>query len=134
MSAAVRSEPCRSCPYRLDVPSGVWAHEEYEKLRLYDAPTGEQPFAPFACHATPDALCAGWATVHSNRGHDHDLLALRLLGSPEIPKPTTPLFDSGNDAADHGQADIGDPSPEAQETIDRLLRKYDRLRNPVHPS
>ena len=29
----VRSQPCSSCPYRKDVPSGVWAHHEYEKLR-----------------------------------------------------------------------------------------------------
>ena len=30
--------PCGSCPYRQDVPSGVWAASEYEKLPAYDAP------------------------------------------------------------------------------------------------
>ncbi|WP_336794377.1 DUF6283 family protein [Gordonia malaquae] len=42
--------PCESCPYRRDVPSGVWAESEYEKLRAYDAPTGEQPVRLFLCH------------------------------------------------------------------------------------
>ena len=35
--------PCGSCPYRKDVPSGVWAVSEYLKLVEYDRPTGEQP-------------------------------------------------------------------------------------------
>ena len=83
---------------------------EYEKLRDYDEPTGYQPFAVFACHATPEHLCHGWAVVHSNRGHEYDLLALRLHGNPSIPEAAVPLFDSGNEAADHGQADNEAPS------------------------
>lgn len=130
MSDGPRSQPCSACPYRCDVPSGVWAHEEYEKLREYDAPTGDQPFAVFACHATPESLCHGWTVVHTNRGHEYDLLALRLRGADYnmIPEPTVALFDSGNDAADWGQRDLEDPSDEAQETVARLLRKYPRLR------
>lgn len=38
MSAA-RREPCSACPYRVDVPAGVWAREEYDKLDPYDLPT-----------------------------------------------------------------------------------------------
>nr|WP_280343300.1 DUF6283 family protein [Nocardia neocaledoniensis] len=30
--------PCVSCPYRRDVPSGVWDFGEYEKLRGYVPP------------------------------------------------------------------------------------------------
>ena len=124
----VRSEPCSACPYRQDVPSGVWAEHEYEKLRQYDEPTGNQPFAPFACHATPEHLCNGWAVVHSNRGHEFDLLALRLIdGIVAIPTPSTPLFASGNEAADHGQREIAHPSEGATKTVDRLLRKFPRL-------
>lgn len=125
----VRSQPCSACPYRQDCPSGLWEHHEYEKLRLYDAPTSEQPMAVFACHATPEHLCHGWAVVHTTRGHEYDLLALRIRGADydQIPKATVPLFESGNDAADHGQADIDDPGDEAQEAMQRLMRKYPRL-------
>lgn len=123
----IRNQPCSACPYRQDVPSGVWAYAEYEKLRLYDEPTGAQPFAFFACHATPEHGCHGWAVVHTSRGHAYDLLALRLHGSPTVPEPGVLLFASGNEAADHGQADMENPSPAATETADRLLRKYRRL-------
>ena len=139
----VRSEPCSSCPYRRDVPSGIWAWHEYEKLRDYDLPTAEQPWNVFVCHATPDHYCNGWVLVHNNRGpdpdnpmsvHPYDLLALRLsegMGrwSGRIPESKTPLFSSGNEAADHGQRDISAPSPEARNTVDRLTRKYPRLRS-----
>ena len=91
------------------------------------APTGEQPFAVFACHATPEHYCHGWAVVHMSRGHEHDLLALRLHGCPEIPPAGVPLFASGNEAADHGQADIEAPTIEARVTVERLTRKYPRL-------
>ena len=124
----IRSQPCSACPYRCDVPSGVWSHDEYEKLRPYDEPTADQPFEAFGCHATPDKICHGWAVVHTNRGRPYDLLALRIIGSPEIPSITVPLFASGNEAADHGQRDIEEPSDEARETVDRLTRKYERLR------
>lgn len=107
----------------------MWSTEEYEKLRGYDNLTFDQPFAVFSCHATPEHLCHGWAVVHTSRGHQFDLLALRFWPpSNEIPEAGVPLFDSGNEAADHGQAAIEAPSAEAQVTVERLLRKYDRLR------
>ncbi|MFE2186034.1 DUF6283 family protein [Streptomyces sp. NPDC059455] len=73
---ALRS--CDSCPYRRDASSGIWAHEEYDKLRRYDAPAPDQPQAMFQCHqADGDSatrrICAGWAGCHG--GH---LLALRI--------------------------------------------------------
>ena len=125
----VRSMPCSACPYRRDVPSGLWAAHEYDKLRAYDLPTGDQPFGVFACHATPEHLCNGWAICHTSRGNEYDLLALRLFGSGEIPEPVVPLFASGNEAADHGQADIEEPSDEAKAAVDKLMRKYERLRS-----
>lgn len=129
----IRSEPCSACPYRRDVPSGVWAAHEYDKLREYDEPTGSQPFAAFACHATPDHLCNGWAVVHSNRGHEYELLALRMeagaMGAlAAIPTPRTELFASGNEAADWGQRDVENPSVESRLAVERLTRKYPRLR------
>jgi len=124
----IRREPCSTCPYRRDVPSGVWAHDTYELLRPYDEPTGGQPFAWFACHATPEHMCHGWAVVHTTRGNEFDLLALRVRPHGPIPEPFVPLFDSGNEAADHGQRDVESPSEAARATVDRLLSKYERLR------
>jgi hypothetical protein len=126
--STIRSQPCSACPYRQDCPSGLWAEHEYEKLREYDAITPDQPMAAFHCHATPEALCYGWAVVHTSRGNEYDLLALRIW-QPDgpIPGPGVPLFGSGNEAADHGQQDIEQPSDEAKETVARLMRKYPRL-------
>lgn len=121
----VRPKPCAACPYRCDVPSGVWAHEEYEKLRDYDAPTMHQPLAGFACHSTPEMYCNGWAIVHTSRGHENDLLALRFAPC-EVPAPVVALFDSGSAAADHGQAEIDAPSTEAQDKIAVLERQIAR--------
>lgn len=124
----VRPQPCPQCPYRCDVPSGVWAHHEYEKLREYDAETPEQPFAAFGCHAKPGLYCHGWAVVHTTRGNAFDLLALRVRPEVEIPEAAVPLFQSGNEAADHGQAEIENPGLEARKAVDTLER-YPRLRN-----
>lgn len=125
---AVRSMPCTFCPYRRDCPSGIWALKEYELLRLYDAETVGQPPNGFGCHATPDHYCNGWAIVHSSRGHAFDLLALRIHWPDRgIPEPAVPLFGSGAEAADHGEAAIESPPEEAFLAVDRLLRKYPRI-------
>src|SRR5262245_1012072 len=109
----IRSQPCTACHYRRDVPSGVWEFEEYEKLRAYDRPTAEQPFATFHCHVSTEHLCYGWVAVHENRGHDLELIALRIWPTEsEIPPKDPSLFDSGDDAADHGQEDCDAPSPD----------------------
>lgn len=47
---APAKNPCGSCPYRRDVPSGIWSEEEYDKLPQYDLPTGDQPPNVFLCH------------------------------------------------------------------------------------
>lgn len=124
----IRRTPCPACPYRRDCPSGVWSREDYEKLRPYDGETFEQPVQAFSCHATPKWLCHGWAVVHSSRGHEHDLLALRIAHTAEIPEAAVPLWGSGNEAADHGQAEIDAPGSAAGEAIRKLLR-YPRLRD-----
>src|SRR5262245_5487003 len=108
----IRSMPCSACPYRRDVPSGLWAAHEYDKLIDYDEITPNQPFAVFACHATPEHLCHGWAVCHTSRGNEYDLLALRIWGSGPIPEAGVPLFASGAEAAEHGKRDIEEPSAE----------------------
>ncbi|MEU5306978.1 DUF6283 family protein [Streptomyces noursei] len=140
MSSSLRppaQRPCESCPYRRDVPAGIWAREEYAKLRRYDAETPDQPTGLFQCHqADADSalrrVCAGWAGCHAGE----ELLALRLavLGGRidattyravvEYVSPV-PLFASGSDAAAHGEADIDAPAEEAR----RLINKITRTRN-----
>jgi hypothetical protein len=123
----IRKEPCISCPYRRDVPSGLWSAEEYDKLPPYDEDLISQPIGVFVCHATPEHLCHGWAVVGG-----WDKLALRIYdaGHPDmgdIPEPIVPLFKTHQEAADHGRAEIDAPSRDARAHVSRLLRKYPRL-------
>jgi hypothetical protein len=112
------------------VPSGVWSVEDYLKLPPYDGETWEQLPTHLRCHATPDFLCHGWVVVGG-----WDLLGLRLLLSLhpdedfEMPTQTVPLFETHTAAARHGVEDIHHPSKEAKHTMERLLRKYERLRD-----
>jgi Family of unknown function (DUF6283) len=123
----VRTRPCPTCPYRRDVPSGLWARSEYDRLVGYDAPTFAQPTAVFACHSTPDELCHGWAVVHMARGHEHELLALRLRWPDGgVPDAAVPLFESGAAAAAHGLAQIDDPPAAAREAVGKLVRIIER--------
>jgi hypothetical protein len=104
----------------------VWVADEYLKLVEYDKPTYEQPVATFQCHATPDWYCHGWAVVHSNRGHEYELLALRFRPC-EIPQPKVPLFESGAAAAAHG---IRRMTRKSRQAIGRLQARYRHLRAP----
>lgn len=127
----VRVKPCAFCPYRRDVPSGVWAAAEYECLRRYDGSIAEQAMAgatrPFSCHSSPDSLCAGWV---GHRDHPADLLAVRIGMhrdvDPAVLDYTTdvPLWPSGAAAADHGQRDIAAPADRAAAAIDKLIRAH----------
>jgi len=118
--------PCGTCPYRTDVPSGVWAAEEYAKLPDYDGDIGDQvtkgAFGLFMCHQKDGCLCGGWLKAHG----PGNLLALRL--TPVDPSvwdydPPTEVWGSGAEAAAHGVRDIEAPSPEAKRKIDGLIRK-----------
>ncbi|MEV7871442.1 DUF6283 family protein [Streptomyces sp. NPDC088124] len=131
--------PCESCPYRRDVASGVWAREEYEKLRRYDAATPDQPPRLFQCHqadadSTGGRICAGWAGCHGG-----NLLGLRIAvlegpideatfaAAAEYQSPV-PLFDSGGEAADHGRAGIDQPDADAVRIIGKVTRTRRDLR------
>lgn len=120
--------PCKSCPYRKDVPSGVWDASEYEKLRKFDGEILDQVLQGgtglFLCHQDDGNLCAGWLATH---GSDN-LVALRLRAhqvKDEVWGYTTdvPVFSSGAEAAEHGIAEIERPSLRAQATVQRLVRK-----------
>jgi hypothetical protein len=120
--------PCGSCPYRRDVPSGIWHKSEYDKLPLYDGETWEQSQNLFLCHQKDGKICAGWLGCHG----PEELLAIRLAVQfgrqaidPAVFKYRTdvPLFSSGAEARAHGIQAIKQPRAEAQKMISGLLRK-----------
>lgn len=127
-------KPCGACPYRRDVPSGIWTAEEYAKLPRYDADTPFQPTKVFLCHLIePDdprsRMCAGWVGCHDA----DNLLALRMAHLDGLLSPDTvqraidyesplPLFASGAEAAAHGCNDIAHPSQAARRAIDKIGR------------
>lgn len=123
------AEPCSSCPYRCDHPSGTWAAEEYEKLTMYaEPPEGGLPEALgiFLCHHSrlgfrEETACKGWAWVEA------DSIAMRLafahghLDPDAVAEPSSePLFETGQRAAENGLRDIEHPGRAAlkmQQTI-----------------
>ena len=123
----VRKRPCPSCPYRRDVPSGIWAESEYAKLPGYDGDVPDQLAAGalglFHCHQQTGHLCAGWVGCHDMASNlalrfshqDIDINAVLDYVSP------VPLFGSGAEAAEHGRRDLAKPGPDA-------LRKAAQLR------
>lgn len=127
----VAKAPCKSCPYRVDVPSGIWDASEYAKLPGYDGEIVDQLAAPalglFLCHQQDGNLCAGWLACHGA----HNLLAFRLHGRDVTPEAwnyatAVPVFRSGAEAAAHGAAGIQAPPQRAKAAIARLLRRRHR--------
>lgn len=123
--------PCGSCPYRVGVPSGIWDESEYRKLPQYDEETHAQPTQAFFCHKADGNLCAGWVACHDMEEN----LGIRLASSFQvIDWPTftaamnyetdVPLFASGQEACDHGLAEIENPSDEAVEVIQRIVKLH----------
>lgn len=130
--------PCASCPYRRDVPSGVWSEDEYHKLPLYDLPTGDQPIAVFMCHQADDTTCSGWVGTHDAV----DLLSLRIAastGSIEEGaldviidyKSPVPLFGSGAEACEHGLKELLSPSVDARHVSAKIARRRKRKGEPT---
>ena len=126
--------PCGSCPYRRDVPSGVWAPEEYDRLPPYDSPNfSKQAMRVFMCHQQDGTLCSGWVGCHDME----ESLGLRVAFLNEVITPEqyeealdyecpVPLFRSGAEAAAHGKAEVETPGVKARRTIDKLERKRGR--------
>lgn len=132
MTRAPAARPCGSCPYRRDVPSGVWDASEYAKLPAYDTDTPAQPTQLFLCHQQDGRVCAGWAGCH-DMGHS---LAVRLaaargdLDPDEVDalldyETPVPLHESGAAAAAHGMRGISYPDERARRAITTLTRKRD---------
>lgn len=123
--------PCVSCPYRRDVPSGVWEADEYLKLPPYDNETWEQPPAVFMCHQENGHLCSGWCGTHDM----DDNLGLRIAAQGMDPaelkatldyESPVPLWDSGAQAAKHGLSEIETPGESAQRVMRKLTARRER--------
>lgn len=121
--------PCESCPYRRDVPSGVWEAAEYDKLPAYDSDTALQPTGLFLCHQQNGRVCAGWVGCHGD-----DLLGLRLaaatgamsradLAAALDYRSPVALFATGAKAAEHGKAEIRTPRAGARRVIAKVSRQ-----------
>lgn len=125
--------PCGSCPYRRDVPSGVWDASEYDKLPAYDEPTWAQPHGAFFCHQQNGRLCAGWVGCHDM----NESMGLRMAvivgvldrndaeAALDYECPV-PLWASGAKAAKHGMREIDTPGEKAARTMDKLVRRRAR--------
>lgn len=122
------ARPCGTCPYRKDVPSGIWSQEEYDKLPLYDGETHEQPMAAFGCHQQDGHLCAGWVGCHDMTQNLSIRLEARFLGDEEYDRildyeSPVPLHASGAEAREHGMRELHNPSPKAKTMVKRLITK-----------
>lgn len=128
--------PCASCPYRCDVPSGVWDAEEYAKLPGYDKDTPEQPASAFMCHQQNDHLCSGWVGCHDMQESFGLRLAISagVIGMDDYEAALdyecpVPLFPSGAAAAAHGLAQVANPPDEAKRTIAKIEGRRARRSN-----
>jgi hypothetical protein len=123
-----RPRPCPACPYRRDVPSGLWDAEEYDKLAKYDGPTWAQATTARLCHSSPDHLCAGWVGCHDM----NENLAIRVhheevdVQACHDYRTDVALFDSGAEAAAHGKKFIGHPGEATYKMIGKLIRMIDK--------
>lgn len=124
--------PCRSCPYRKDVPSGVWHESEYDKLPPFDAPDipSGQPIAAFFCHQQDGRLCAGWCGCHDMTESIglRMTLSMGMISGDDYDdainyESPVELFESGAEAAAHGKKQILAPDTQARRAIARLERK-----------
>jgi hypothetical protein len=132
MSIDIHRSPCVSCPYRKDVPSGIWASQEYDKIEQYDAPTFAQPRGVFMCHQQDESLCRGWLDCHGD-----SLLSVRmacstgLLDETQVVEalvvgPSVPVFATAKEASKHGRKAIARPGPKAQALMDKILSQRER--------
>lgn len=130
------ADPCSSCPYRADHPSGVWSVDDYEKLtRFAEPPDGGLPDAlsVFLCHHSrlgfrEETACKGWATVESDSIAMRLALARETLDPTDVfdTPPTVAVFESGARAAENGMRDIDHPRRAALKMAANIRTKAHR--------
>lgn len=133
--AKPRKSPCASCPFRRDVPSGIWHESEYEKLPMYDGDASEQrSVRVFSCHQNGVDVCSGWLAHRDPL----DMLAVRIGLISDALDPScadystdVPLFTSGQEAAEHGTRHIADPTVDARDSIRKIIATRAHTGRPV---
>jgi len=122
--------PCGSCPYRCDAPSGLWSESEYGKLPPFDRPLAEQPARVFMCHQADGRLCAGWVATHDMSqslglriAFLNDHMTTETFEAVLKYKTNVPVFTSGQEAYDHGMRDIDDPTIKTRIKAAKLIAK-----------
>ncbi len=129
----VPTKGCATCPYRRDTPPGIWAPEEYEKLRSYDSELDEledpsDGLKVFHCHQENvtgvPTVCRGWLSVHQESVAVRLACAIGAVTPGDVPlEREGDYYSSGHEAADAGLAGVDDPSHEARLAQNQLLRK-----------
>jgi len=136
----VPKRACSSCPYRRDVPSGVWAADHYHVLKELDCRrTIKLPYptkdgivmldtpnpspGTFHCHQSnatgKPTVCRGWLSVERNS------IGARLLQMDEMPTEDESDFyySTGTEACEAGLKGIESPSPEARALVEKLIAR-----------
>ncbi len=67
--------PCKTCPYRKDVPLRHWAIEEFKGLLDSEK---EQFGRTYGCHKKDDTVCKGWLMNQDKRNFPSIMLRLSL--------------------------------------------------------
>lgn len=132
--------PCDTCPYKRDTPPGIWSREEYEKLRTFDTVKRFLPGNPhpvylptaeiatvFHCHQEnrtgADTVCRGWVGTHNDSVFVRFAMMRGVLRPGDVPYGVDPtLYATGTEACEAGLAGVEEPSDEAQEKMDKLIR------------
>lgn len=94
-------EPCKTCPYRRDVPVGTWHKSEFENLLAHDK--DEVRGNQFGCHqyrTQPEEErkpCVGWLLDQRNRGTPSIRLRITLCTHQDARTQYEEMTDGGNE-------------------------------------
>lgn len=75
------STPCGSCPYRTDVPVGVWHTSNFRSLLLSDRDPDNGNV--FGCHLADGTICRGWLLDQKRRNLPSVRLRVVLATNPD---------------------------------------------------
>ena len=118
---------CDTCPYLKATPSGIWSEEEYRKLPKYDD-NESLTLSIFHCHqenATGvPTVCRGWVSTARESISVRLGVLQGLIAVEDLPNGLEDAYySSGHEACEAGLRDIDDPSEEALELLNKLLRR-----------
>jgi len=96
--------PCKTCPFRRDVPLMYWVRDEYEMLQESERQSIRPLGILFGCHKyrnqpnTCQVVCAGWLEDQKRRNVPSIHLRMALAGhSPADPEVVKRAIDTVSD-------------------------------------